>query len=220
MKTLTKVFACLLVICMLFSLAACGNNSKPTATPVATTAPPATPAPDAGDDAADDAGDDADAPTADDGDAISAAAKEEVYRLLEENPISFNGLGPVSLESRRDVAKGLPRDKKDPADVVLGFSAGSMSSPYFINLIEDTQREAEKAGFKIITQLNNGNRELAYEQMDAFIAQGMDMIVAATDPTTAEPVFRRAAEAGIPCIATSAQSMSYNNPAITNILGA
>jgi ABC-type sugar transport system, periplasmic component len=93
-----------------------------------------------------------------------------------------------------------------------------MSSPYFANLILNTEAEAKKAGFNIITQLNNGNSEVAYEQMDAFVAQGLDMIVAVTDPTTADPVFRRAVEKGIPCVATSAQAMGKDNVVITNIL--
>ena len=215
MKTFTKVFACLLVISMLFSLAACGGGTQATKAPTAapTVAPTVAPTADPDADA------DPDANTQD-GDAISAAARDKVYELLKQYPISFNGLGPLHIDDRKDVNKGLPREKKDPADVTIGFSAGSMSSPYFVNLIEGTQREAKDAGFNIILQLNNGNTELAYQQMDAFISQGLDMIVAVTDPTTADPVFRRAVEAGIPCMATSAQAMGGGNAVITNILGA
>ena len=216
MKVLTKALAAILVICMLFSLAACGGGATATKAPTAAPTVAPTAAPDAGDDA-DDA-DDADPPSEDDVAAQIAADKARVFELREINPLAFNGLGPLHYESRADIGKGLPREKKDPADVILGFSAGSMSSPYFANLIENTEREAKKAGFNIITQLNNGNRELAYEQMDAFIAQGVDMLVAQTDPTNADPVFRRAVEKGIPVIATSAQPMGSSNVVITNIL--
>ena len=144
--------------------------------------------------------------------------RDQVYDLIADTPIAFNGIGPKHYDSRANVQKGLPRDKKDPKDVTLGFSAGNMSSPYFITLIETTQQECEKLGFNVILQLNNNNQELTFQQLDSFIAQGVDAIIHHGDPTSSVPYYKRAAEAGIPVVCTSAQAMADDNPAITNIL--
>ena|GEM_PF-1340015 len=146
--------------------------------------------------------------------------QDKVYRLMDLYPLAFNGIGPKVMTDRRSINKGLNNvpQKDKPSDYVIGFSGGAASAPYFINLIESTAATAEAFGFTVLTQLNAGNAELRYQQLDAFITQQVDGLMCHGDPTTSEPYFRRAAEAGIPVVACSAQAMRADNPVVTNFL--
>ena len=219
-KTPVRMISMALLFCLLFSLVGCGGGNASLSGGSATTNPNVTSVLD----------------NTSGGAGVSISAQDEtkldvpfdelsdqdkVYRLMDLYPLMFNGIGPKFYASRRSVNKGVDNvpQKDNPADYVLGHSGGSMSSPYFINLIESTTANAEMMGFTVLTQLNAGNAELRYQQLDAFITQGVDGLMCSADPTTSEPYFRRAAEAGIPVIATSAQAMRPDNPVITNFLG-
>ena len=219
MKILTRTISIALLFCLLFSLVGCGGGNASLSGGSATTNPNVT-------SVLDSTGTGAGVSTSAQDAALvdvpfdQLSDQDKVYRLIDLYPLMFNGLGPKVAADRRSVQKGLDyvplRDK--PSDYTIGFSGGSMSSPYFINLIESTAANAENFGFTVLTQLNAGNTELRYQQMDAFITQGVDGLMCHGDPTTSEPYFRRAAEAGIPVIATSAQAMRADNPVVSNIL--
>ncbi|MCL1849119.1 MAG: substrate-binding domain-containing protein, partial [Clostridiales bacterium] len=220
LKTLTRSISLAVLFCLLFSLAGCGGGNASLSGGSATTNPNVTSVLDntnAG------AGVSIGAQDAEKVDIPfdQLSDQDKVYRLMDLYPLMFNGIGPKEYASRRSINKGLGNIplKDKPSDYVIGFSGGAMSSPYFINLIESTAANAEYFGFTVLTQLNAGNAELSYQQLDSFITQGVDGIMASSDPTTTEPYYRRAAEAGIPVIATSSQAMRPDNPVITNFLG-
>ncbi|MCL1849707.1 MAG: substrate-binding domain-containing protein [Clostridiales bacterium] len=218
-KRLSRSVAIALLFGLLFSLAGCGGGNASLSGGSATTNPNVTSV--------------LDSTAAGAGVSTNAQDKElmdvpfeelsdmdKVYRLMDLYPLMFNGLGPKVADSRRNINKGLNNVplKDKPSDYVIGYSGGSMNSPYFINLIESTAANAEMFGFTVLTQLNGGNAELRYQQLDSFITQGVDGIMGGGDPTTSEPYFRRAVEAGIPVIATSSQMMRADNPVVSNIL--
>lgn len=219
MKMVTKVFSCILVICMLTSLAACGGGSGGLSGGNASNNPNVTTMDGGGA-----------AGTSSTGYGIGAqdqskvdvawddlSSMDKVYRLMDQYPLMFNGFGPQQYADRSGVNKGLGNiQKKDK--YVLGHSGNAMNSPYFINLIEGTTAQAEAYGFEVITQLTGGNTEMRYQQIDSFITQGVDGLMINGDPSSDEPYFRRCAEAGIPVVVASAQMMMADNPVVTNLL--
>ena len=232
MKSIHKLVVYALVTMMLFSLVACGGGSgslsggRASSNPNVTTMVEASSTSSSEDDTASEGtGSTAGVSIgAEDVDLANVAwedlsDQDKVYRMIDTNPLMFNGIGPKEFASRRHINKGLSNipQKDDPLEYVIGFSGGSMSSPYFINLIESTAANTEAFGFTVQTQLNGGNAELRYQQLDAFITQGVNGIMAqGAPPAECEPYFKRAVEAGIPCVSTSSQATRPDNSVITN----
>ncbi len=67
-------------------------------------------------------------------------------------------------------------------------------------MLNNLQKKCEDAGFKFIYQVSNFNNEVSIQQMDAFISQGVDIILANVDVQACGPTFKKAAEAGIPSL--------------------
>ncbi|NMA25670.1 MAG: sugar ABC transporter substrate-binding protein, partial [Clostridiales bacterium] len=154
----------------------------------------------------------------DGGGAPAKSARDQIYEIIEEYPIAFNGIPPKVLEDRTGIVKGLPVEKKDPKDITIGYVTGSVGSPFFTTMLNNLQKKCEDAGFKFIYQVSNFNTEVSLQQMDAFISQGVDIILANVDVQASGPTFKKAAEAGIPVVATSNQPVDTSANVITDIL--
>ncbi|KYG89864.1 substrate-binding domain-containing protein [Metasolibacillus sp. FSL H7-0170] len=83
----------------------------------------------------------------------------------------------------------------------VGFAIKTQDSPYFASLVEAVKDYAGKEGWKVTVLDANGNTTKEAENMETFIAQGMDLIfLDAIEPDSIVPSINKAAEAGIPVI--------------------
>lgn len=96
-----------------------------------------------------------------------------------------------SGEAKGESAKG---DKQ----IKVGFAIKTQDSPYFVSLVEAVKEYAKAEGWKITVLDANGDTTKEAENMETFIAQGMDMIfLDAIEPDAVVPAINKAAEAGI-----------------------
>ncbi|WP_235753831.1 substrate-binding domain-containing protein [Psychrobacillus sp. INOP01] len=82
--------------------------------------------------------------------------------------------------------------------IKVGFAIKTQDSPYFVSLVDAVKEYAEAEGWKVTVLDANGDTTKEAENMETFIAQGMDMIfLDAIEPDAVVPVINKAAEAGI-----------------------
>ncbi|WP_010270813.1 substrate-binding domain-containing protein [Paenibacillus senegalensis] len=80
----------------------------------------------------------------------------------------------------------------------VGFAIKTQDSPYFVSLVEAVQELAKAEGWSITVLDANGSTSKEAENMETFIAQGMDLIfLDSVEPDAAVPSINKAAEAGI-----------------------
>lgn len=89
--------------------------------------------------------------------------------------------------------------KSDGEDQIkVGFAIKTQDSPYFVSLVDAVKEYAEAEGWKLTVLDANGDTTKEAENMETFIAQGVDMIfLDAIEPDAVVPVINKAAEAGI-----------------------
>lgn len=82
--------------------------------------------------------------------------------------------------------------------IKVGFAIKTQDSPYFVSLVEAVQEIAKAEGWNITVLDANGSTSKEAENMESFIAQGMDLIfLDSVEPDAAVPSINKAAEAGI-----------------------
>lgn len=93
--------------------------------------------------------------------------------------------------------------EKDPEDkgIKCGFATKTQNGPYFVKLVESIEKLAEENGWKCTVLTADEDTTKEAENMETFIAQGMDIIfLNSVDPDACIPSIDAAAEAGIPVI--------------------
>ncbi|MDR1204855.1 MAG: sugar ABC transporter substrate-binding protein [Peptococcaceae bacterium] len=197
MKKLYKPIVCILSVCLLLALAGCGsapaNNSSTTSG----------------------SGSPAEASTSG-GTEDTRSARDRVYELMDQYPLAFNGVPPKQLADRTGVVKGFPVEQK--SDITIGYVTGSVGSPFFTQMLSYLEQATQEAGYNFNYQVWDFNNELCVQQLDAYISQGVDVILANADVQYCGPTFKKAAEAGIPVIATSNQQIASEGNVITDII--
>jgi len=80
----------------------------------------------------------------------------------------------------------------------VGFAIKTQDSPYFVSLVEAVEEYAEAEGWDVTVLDANGDTSKEAENMETFIAQGMDLIfLDSVEPDAAVPSINKAADAGI-----------------------
>lgn len=194
-----KIFACILAIALMaITLAACGGDSG------------------GGDSGSGTTGSSAgggSSTSQSDGGGLSAY--DQLMQMEDKLPLA--GLMPSHLESRESIDKGLPVEPKE--DVVVGWTAASLGSTFFVGMMDSAYEAAEHYGYTIIEQ--NANFDLALQQthLDSFITQGVDVIMLnAVDLRSSTADIKRCVDAGIPVIVTGPTAAEDNYQIVTNIL--
>lgn len=95
-------------------------------------------------------------------------------------------------------SSGKSGDKK----IKVGFSIKTQDSPYFVSLVDAVKETAKKEGWDVTVLDANGDSTKEAENIETFVAQGMDMIfIDCVEPDAAVPSINKAEEAGINVIA-------------------
>ncbi len=80
----------------------------------------------------------------------------------------------------------------------VGFAIKTQDSPYFVSLVDAVKEYAGAKGWDLTVLDANGDTTKEAENMETFIAQGMDLIfLDSIEPDAAVPSINKAAEAGI-----------------------
>jgi len=86
----------------------------------------------------------------------------------------------------------------DAKDIKVGFAIKTQDSPYFVALVTAVKQYSEAEGWDITILDANGDTAKEAENMETFIAQGMDLIfLDSVEPDACIPSINAAAEAGI-----------------------
>ncbi|RSK53254.1 substrate-binding domain-containing protein [Bacillus canaveralius] len=89
-------------------------------------------------------------------------------------------------------------EKSEKKELKVGFAIKTQDSPYFVSLVEAVEKYAEAEGWKVTVLDANGDTSKEAENMETFIAQGMDLIfLDSVEPDAAVPSINKAEEAGI-----------------------
>lgn len=86
-------------------------------------------------------------------------------------------------------------------DVKIGVEVKTLSGPFFVKLVDTVKEEAEARGWECTVLVADEDIQKEAENIETFIAQGMDAIfLDSIDPDACVPSIDAAAEAGIPLI--------------------
>lgn len=97
--------------------------------------------------------------------------------------------------------KGGKSEKSGKKQFRVGFALKTQDSPYFVKLAKEMKNRCEKEGWKCTVLDANGDTSKEAENMETFIAQGMDLIfLDSVDPDACIPGINKAYEAKIPVI--------------------
>jgi len=196
-RKMKKLFAILLVLAMMFGVISCGGGT-----------PASSPPPSASSGSA--------APEASASPPPAKSSRDLVYEIIEKDPLGLNGIPPNRLEDRSHVNKGLPVEKK--GNLTIGMSVASVGSAFFTTMLNTLEEELNKLGHTFIFQVSDRNIELQIQQVDAFISQGVDLIIFNGAAQAHTATFKKSADAGIPILVTSNQAAEWDGCHITDIL--
>ncbi|WP_041779086.1 ABC transporter substrate-binding protein [Beijerinckia indica] len=101
----------------------------------------------------------------------------------------------------------------------VGVSVGSLGNLYFVALSQSAEAKAKEINpdVKVITVDSNYDLNKQFNQIDNFIASGVDLILlAAADPKAIAPAIKRAQNAGIVVMATDVAAVGADATVQTN----
>ena len=117
--------------------------------------------------------------------------KKSLFSLLLSMVIAVLLVGCSS--SKESSGTGKSGDK-----IKVGFAIKTQDSPYFVSLVEAVEKNAKAEGWDVTVLDANGDTAKEAENMESFIAQGMDIIfLDSVEPDAAVPSINKAEEAGI-----------------------
>ena len=94
---------------------------------------------------------------------------------------------------------------------VIGFSALTLSNPFFTVIADNMIAEAESHGYEVVVDDANRDVKAQSEQIDTYITRGVSAIVVnPCDRLSLGPAIRRANEAGIPVFTCDLQCVAEN----------
>lgn len=202
-----KLISLLLVAIMAIALCACGTPANQTSSESPSAAnSPAEPAA-------------SEAPqTSQAGTETSAASPEaSLHPIYTYNDaLSLGGVKKPFMESRADVDKALPTEKKET--LKIGATMVSQSTAWFVQVGEAVKSKASEYGWEASLLVCEFDPQKQSEQVDTFITQGVDAIILdSADLATGKELCARACQAGIPVIGIG-QQLEEDANIITSIM--
>ncbi|MCA9125035.1 MAG: substrate-binding domain-containing protein [Planctomycetales bacterium] len=118
--------------------------------------------------------------------------------------VSVNSNTTTASESTH-AAEEVSRESKG----VIGFSALTLTNPFFSIIADNLQEEAAKHGYEVLVDDANRDVKTQSEQIDTYITRGAAAIVInPCDRLSIGPAIKRANEAGIPVFTSDLQCVA------------
>ena len=125
----------------------------------------------------------------------------EVYSLMEENMVPWQGLDTTDLEETREaIYKAIePSNVKD--GITVGYVTWNNSSPFFAISEQYLKELCEGWGYEFVSLCSNGDINAQVADIESLVTMGVDVIIDCDYSVEAElPAVEAAVEAGIPVI--------------------
>ena len=125
----------------------------------------------------------------------------EVYSLMEENMVPWQGLNTSDREeSRADIYKAIEASNIKE-DIKVGYVTWNNSSPFFAISEQYLKQLCEDWGYDFVSLSSNGDINAQVAAIESLVTMGVDVIVDCDYSVEAElPAIETAVEAGIPVI--------------------
>jgi len=143
--------------------------------------------------------------------------KQELYSHMPNTALA--GVINKDMADRASIYKALPKTPRDAHNIVIGWTEITLNNPWFVDVVEAAKRKVkELGGYTLDVQVADGDPSKTSAQIDAFIAEHVDVIaVDPTDVVGAATDAQRAVAAGIPVIALGTVP-DASGPFVTTVL--
>jgi ABC-type cobalt transport system substrate-binding protein len=129
----------------------------------------------------------------------------EVYSLMEENMVPWQGLDTTAMEtSRAAIDKAIaPDNRKD--DVTVGYITWNNSTPFFAASEQFLKEQCESWGYKFMSISSNGDINAQVAGIESLVTAGVDIIIDCDYVVESElSAVETAVAAGVPVIGYAA----------------
>jgi ribose transport system substrate-binding protein len=199
-----KLISLLLIATLIVAVSACGAPASPAPSESPSAANSPTEAV-------------SEAPQTSAGTDASAAPEATLHPIYTYNDaLSLGGVKTPFMESRADVDKALPTEKKEV--LKIGATMVSQSTAWFVQVGDAVKNKASEYGWDASLLVCEFDPQKQSEQVDTFITQGVDAIVLdSADLATGKELCARANQAGIPVVGIG-QQLELDANIITSIM--
>lgn len=124
----------------------------------------------------------------------------EVYKLMEENMVPWQGVDRVETASRAAIDKAIkPDNRKD--DVTVGYITWNNSTPFFAASEQFLKERCEEWGYKFMSISSNGDINAQVAGIESLVTAGVDIIIDCDYVVESElSAVKDAVAAGVPVI--------------------
>ncbi len=151
--------------------------------------------------------------------ATAAVETNYLEELVAMNDgLSLSGIQSAHQEDRSDIYKALDKVDKE-GEITVAFAGASLGSDFFVEWERTIVEMAKERGWKLLESNAQFDMELQNTQVDAFIQQGVDVLIlnAVRLDAQADRV-QAAVDAGIPVIVAGPTPGTPDMPVISTII--
>lgn len=140
--------------------------------------------------------------------------------LSKADKLPLGGLQPSYLESRAEIDKALPFQKKGD-DLTIGWCSASQAMDFFVEMVSSAKELAEEYGYTFLYQVASHDLNAQQTQIENYLTQGVDILVVnAVDIDATLNYYQQAVSQGIPVIVVGPTGGQHEYPIITSVVSA
>jgi len=190
----SRILSALFAVVMILALvAACGDNSTPSAPPASS--PPANDAP----------------PPA------QLSSLEQLLAMENKRPLG--GLQPAFQESRAHINKALPISKTNADKIVIAWASASQGSSFFTEMVRSAREKCDEYGYEFLMQVANFDVNAQMTHIENFLTQDIDfLVVNAVDIDATVAYYQQAVDKGVPVFVVGPTAAKPEYPLVTTVL--
>lgn len=130
----------------------------------------------------------------------STAAGHEVYQIVAQNNVPWQGMYFDETQSRADIDKAIePNNVKD--SVKVGYVTWNNSTPFFSISENHIKGLCEQWGYEFVSLCSDGDINKQIANIESMVTMGVDVIIDCDYSVESElPAIREAVNAGVPVI--------------------
>jgi ribose transport system substrate-binding protein len=124
----------------------------------------------------------------------------EVYKLIAENPVPWQGLATTETASRASIEKAIKAENKKDG-ITVGYVTWNNTNPFFAISEKFLKDTCEGWGYKFVSICSNNDLNAQVAAIESMVTSGVDVIIDCDYSVEAElPAVQAAVDAGIPVI--------------------
>jgi ribose transport system substrate-binding protein len=132
--------------------------------------------------------------------APASNTEHEVYKLMAENMVPWQGVDTTETESRAAIEKAIKADNKKDG-ITVGYITWNNSTPFFAASEQFLKEQCESWGYKFKSISSNGDINAQVAGIESLVTAGVDIIVDCDYVVESElAAVKDAVAAGVPVI--------------------